>query len=527
VTSREGASAVAGGPDGRAAVGDGGGVLLGDSRGVWRRLALTGAVRDLAFAPDGSLWIASDDGLYRLVGDRLETPVPAAGDGARRVLRVAPGRRAVAVATEDGIFWSRDGRRFARVEGAFGALARPAEEEAVEDDDADELGNLADAFAEDGTSVVASRGAGRSERTFGMGLALVEPADPAAAPILWIAAERGLFRAQLESRDGAARVRARSVPTSAELRPAIDVTAGPLGVVAVGDGSLLESDARGEHWRVHRPDLPPGATPTRLLVTTDGLWIATDRGLVEAPRPGASWHRADEPAGTMPITALASASGRVFAAGARGLLVGEPALASSPPGPDEPRPETAPSALDPRRGPGAAACDPPIADVRRAALTHLDLRGERTVRMWDGVNKRAWLPVVTVDGIRNFTRDEAFISNDFRVLHDRDRDSRRDRDVSLRLVWDLRDLVYHDEQIDVSTEMRRIIELRDDVLDEVNQLYFDRRRLLVAVDADRPSGPEAIADRLRAEELAAGLDAWTGGWFGPRAGTQPCPREHR
>jgi hypothetical protein len=25
--------------------------------------------------------------------------------------------------------------------------------------------------------------------------------------------------------------------------------------------------------------------------------------------------------------------------------------------------------------------------------------------------------------------------------------------------------------------------------------------------------PEAVALRLRAEELAAGLDAWTGGWF--------------
>jgi hypothetical protein len=37
---------------------------------------------------------------------------------------------------------------------------------------------------------------------------------------------------------------------------------------------------------------------------------------------------------------------------------------------------------------------------------------------------------------------------------------------------------------------------------------------LLALDAhpDKHS-PEAAALRLRAQELAAGLDAWTGGWF--------------
>ena len=528
MAAREGALAVAASPDGRAAVGDGSGLRLRDARGVWRRLALSGAVRDLAYAPDGSLWIASDDGLHRLAGDRLETLVPAAGDAARRVLRVAPGARVVAVATEDGIFWSRDGRRFARVEGSFGAFASRAEPEADEDSNTEAFGELEDAFGDDGTPTVAASSA-RSDGELGIGLALAEPADPAAPSTLWIAAERGLFRARLDTRDGAARVRARSVRAPAELRPAIDVVLAPGGVVALGDGVLLESDADGGRWRVHRPELPPGARPVRLLATPDGLWIASDRGLVEAPRPGASWSRADEPAGTMPIAALASASGRVFAAGARGLLVGEamPEPSASGAVGEPPSSEAAP----PR--PVAATCDPPIAAVRRAVLTHLDLRGERTVRMWDGVNKRALLPVVTLDGsyasdrIRNDARDEAFISNGLRVLHDRDRDSRRDRDVSLRLVWDLRDLVYHDEQIDVSTEMRRTIELRDDVLDEVNQLYFDRRRLLVALDPERASSPEAIEDRLRAEELAAGLDAWTGGWFGPRAGTRACPGEPR
>ena len=62
--------------------------------------------------------------------------------------------------------------------------------------------------------------------------------------------------------------------------------------------------------------------------------------------------------------------------------------------------------------------------------------------------------------------------------------------------------------------MRELIELRDEVLDEINQLYYERRRVLLerALLPD-PASPEAERLALRARELGAGLDAWTGGWW--------------
>ena len=57
-----------------------------------------------------------------------------------------------------------------------------------------------------------------------------------------------------------------------------------------------------------------------------------------------------------------------------------------------------------------------------------------------------------------------------------------------------------------------MIELRDDVLDEITQLYFERSRVLVEL-AGAQTPEEALRLRLRASELAAGIDAWTGGWF--------------
>lgn len=510
VAADGGLRAVAVGPAGAVAAGDARGLLV-RLDGAWRRIPLRGAVSDVAFAPDGALWIASDEGLFRLAADpaaaaagwRLVAHPVAPGDAARVVVRVAARAGALAVATQDGVYWSRDGRRFARVEGGF----------AEGDADADEEDASFDA---DGGERAPSAAPAATPPVSGLALA----SAPDGAATLWIAARRGLFRARLASRDGAARVRAERLDPPAALRPALAVALWGDDVLALGADALVYGDAAGMRWRAYRPELPPGAQPARLLATAHGLWIATDRGLLEAERPGASWRRADEPAGTTPAAAVAAEGERLLVASAQGLLVGEPS-GERPAAP-------ARTAVAPPP-PGAFACDPPIVAVQRAALAHLDLTGARTARMWRGVRRRGVLPVVTLDGAiaddrrHNRTWDEAFTSGETRRLFDRDRDRLRERAISLRLVWDLPDLLYEPEEIDVSTEMRRTIELRDDVLDELNQLYFDRRRALDLAAQAGPGKPEAAREALRAEELAAGLDGWTGGWFGARAGRAPCP----
>jgi hypothetical protein len=97
-------------------------------------------------------------------------------------------------------------------------------------------------------------------------------------------------------------------------------------------------------------------------------------------------------------------------------------------------------------------------------------------------------------------------------LNDRDRDRSHALELQFIVSWNLGDIAYHPESIDVSREAREIIELRDDVLDEISQLYFERRRLLAEAAALGDSR-EAGSLRLRAAQMAAGIDGWTGGWF--------------
>jgi hypothetical protein len=67
----------------------------------------------------------------------------------------------------------------------------------------------------------------------------------------------------------------------------------------------------------------------------------------------------------------------------------------------------------------------------------------------------------------------------------------------------------------VSEESRRLVTPRDDVLDEVNQIYFDRRRDPRADEDGRGGRRRRGGHRseIRIDEQTAKLDAWTDGYF--------------
>ncbi len=94
---------------------------------------------------------------------------------------------------------------------------------------------------------------------------------------------------------------------------------------------------------------------------------------------------------------------------------------------------------------------------------------------------------------------------------------RRDRDLTLRFRWELSDFLYNREQIRISDEVRDLVELRNDVLEEVTQFYFQRRQLQIDTLL---SPPEDLRERLRMElqlqEVTANIDYLTGGYLTQR-----------
>jgi len=167
------------------------------------------------------------------------------------------------------------------------------------------------------------------------------------------------------------------------------------------------------------------------------------------------------------------------------------------------------------------AREPEIRAVQRAALIYQGLSPGRVEALARGVRRRAWLPFLELradrgtDALSERDSDAVVSSGSLYRLEDRTRDSHRDLDVALVLRWDLGGVAYHPEAIDVSKERRELIELRDEVLDEVSQLYFDRLRVLSELSRN---SQEDAARKLRAAQLGSGLDAWTGGWWSEALG---------
>lgn len=167
--------------------------------------------------------------------------------------------------------------------------------------------------------------------------------------------------------------------------------------------------------------------------------------------------------------------------------------------------------------------EPEIKAVHKAAIKYAEVEPEKIIRWRKQAAKRAWLPKLTVDMDRDLDRTTSssiwgtYSSNGtpgrYYVGPD-DTTKYNNKNFGLSLTWELGDLIWSDDQTSIDVRSRLMVQLREDILDEVTKIYFERIR--VKMDLNNLS----IEDRkkryekeLRLEELTATLDAITGGYF--------------
>ena len=89
-----------------------------------------------------------------------------------------------------------------------------------------------------------------------------------------------------------------------------------------------------------------------------------------------------------------------------------------------------------------------------------------------------------------------------------------DWDVSV--AWKLSDLVWSDDQTSIDSRSKLMVELRDDIVDQVTRLYFERRRVQIELLAIKEQEASQIDKQMRMAELTALIDGYTGGEFSQR-----------
>ena len=173
--------------------------------------------------------------------------------------------------------------------------------------------------------------------------------------------------------------------------------------------------------------------------------------------------------------------------------------------------------------------EPGIKGVQGAAIKYAEVSPEKIAEWRKKAAKKALLPQLSVGVGRNTTDLWHWESGSTAMGQSGDDLLRRGRDSidwDLALSWDLGDLIWNDDQASIDVRSKLMVELRNEILDQVNKLYFERIRVKLELDN------LAIEDRskrfdkeLKIEELTASLDTLTAGYYSEQLQIL-CPQKH-
>ena len=145
--------------------------------------------------------------------------------------------------------------------------------------------------------------------------------------------------------------------------------------------------------------------------------------------------------------------------------------------------------------------EPGIREVQRAAIRYAEVHPDKIQNWRRQARIKALLPEFDFDYDKNVYMG----ASSYYV---------GPRDWGVGLKWDVGDLVFSDDQTNIDVRSRLMVQLRDDILDDVTRLYYERRRLQVEMFTSSPKSEKEKYDKLlRIEELTANIDALTGSWF--------------
>lgn len=159
--------------------------------------------------------------------------------------------------------------------------------------------------------------------------------------------------------------------------------------------------------------------------------------------------------------------------------------------------------------------EPSIRDVQAWAIRYAEVHPEKINAWRAAAARKALVPTLSLD--RDLSENQN-VDLDRGGTGDPDRfiigPPEKSVDWSLGISWDLSELIWNGDQTSIDTRSKLMVELRDDILNEVNHLYFERRRLQAEMAlAPKRDLPIQVEKELRLEELTAGLDALTGTAF--------------
>lgn len=159
--------------------------------------------------------------------------------------------------------------------------------------------------------------------------------------------------------------------------------------------------------------------------------------------------------------------------------------------------------------------EPAVQTLQQEAIKYANVSNAKIKRWHSASRLRALVPDLSVgkdlDIDNNIHVDTASTTTPDAFVQGPDD---RGKSTSIDLTWNLGDFVWSSAQTSIDSREKSMVELRDEILNEVTRLYFERRRAQIEFAMHPPEDPlEHMNAKLRIDELTANLDALTNGYL--------------
>jgi hypothetical protein len=158
--------------------------------------------------------------------------------------------------------------------------------------------------------------------------------------------------------------------------------------------------------------------------------------------------------------------------------------------------------------------EPTVRDVQMMAVDYAEANKSKIDAWRRQARIKALLPHVSVGIDRNFNDKYHW---DTGPNPDVLAKGRTANNWDAGVTWDFGDLIWSTDQTSIDSRSKMMVELREEVLDQVTRIYFERRRLQVELSSCAyPNAGDRMAAEMRVDELTALVDGYTGGLFSKR-----------
>jgi len=156
----------------------------------------------------------------------------------------------------------------------------------------------------------------------------------------------------------------------------------------------------------------------------------------------------------------------------------------------------------PNKSVNTIEAEPTIRQLHTAAIRYAEVSPEKIQAWRRQARIKALLPELSIDYDKTINFDSS--DDTYRI---------GPYDWGVSVKWNLGELLWNDDQTSIDVRSRLMVQLRNDILEDLDRLYFQRRRLQKKLIEQRLKGKVSEELILKIEELTARIDALTGGYL--------------